>query len=168
MADDPTASFKQQVQDAAAQSSWAELLSGAEAMRDGWAGAITGLSAADSPSGAQDGPWSPWHLLNHVGAWLEGATNALDRATQGESTDLGSDQAFYPDSPSFEEARDRVARYVDTFVAQMEACGAGVGDDVRVTHRLLGEINAAEYAVLATGHVNGHTAQMREMRGLDG
>ncbi len=168
MADKPAPSFEQQVQDAAAQSSWAELLSEAEAMRDGWAGAVAGLSAADSPSGSQDGPWSPWHLLNHVGAWLEGATNALDRATQGESTDLGSDQAFYDDSPSFEEARDRVARYVDTFVAQMKSCGAGVGDDVRVTHRLLGEINVAECAVLATWHVNGHTAQMREMRGLDG
>ena len=168
MADEPAASFEQQVRDAAAQSSWAELLSGAEAMRDGWAEVTAGLSADDSPSGSQDGPWSPWHLLNHVGAWLESATNALDRATQGESTDLGSDRAFYDDSPSFEEARDRVARYVDTFVAQMEACGAGVGDDVRVKHRLLGEISAAEYAVLATWHVNGHTTQMREMRGMGG
>ena len=59
MADEPAPSFKQQIQDAAAQSSWSELLSGAEAMRDGWAEAVTGLSAADSPSGPQDGPWSP-------------------------------------------------------------------------------------------------------------
>ena len=53
-------------------------------------------------------------------------------------------------------------------MAQVKACGSGVGDDVRVTHRLLGDINAAEYPVLAAGHVNSHTTQMLEMRGLGG
>ena len=166
MTGDPIERLKANVVDDAASASWEALLERAQAMRSAWQDAGAGLTPADAPAGPQDGDWSPWHLLNHVGAWLENATNALGRATAAESTDLGSDQAFYDDDPSFTEAASRVAEFVGRFVAQVESCGAGVDEDVRVMHRLLGPLNAGEYAVFTMWHVGTHTDQMREMRGL--
>ena len=166
MTEDPIQRLKTFVVDDAASASWQDLLERAKSMRGEWEAAGAGLTPRDAPPGPQDGDWSPWHLVNHVGAWLENATNALDRAAAAESTDLGSDQAFYDDAPSFDEASSRVAEAVERFVAQVEACGAGVQDDVRVVHRLLGRLNAPEYAVLTMWHVADHTKQMREMRGL--
>ena len=166
MTEDPIERLKANVVNDAALASWDVLLERARAMRSTWESASAGLEPADAPAGPQDGEWSPWHLLNHVGAWLENATNALGRATVAEWTDLGSDQAFYDDDPSFAEASSRVAEFVGRFVAQVESCGAGIDDDVRVVHRLLGELNAQEYTVFAMWHVGTHAEQMGEMRGL--
>jgi hypothetical protein len=164
MADDPFAPLKTWVQEQASMLSWQDLLTQAQEMRSHWQATTGDILEADAPSGAQDGDWSPWHLINHAGAWLENATNALDRSTQDQSTDLGSDQAFYQDSPSFDEASQRVGTQLDRFVAQVEACASGVGVDVIVTHRRLGELNPREYAVFTMWHVNDHEKQIREMR----
>ncbi len=164
MADDPFAPLKDWVQEQAAPLSWKAVLGRAREMRAAWQETTDGITAADAPSGPQDGEWSPWHLINHAGAWLENATNALDRSTQDQSTDLGTDQAFYQDMPSFAAASERVATHLDRFVAQVEACASGVGENVIVTHRRLGELNPREYAVFTMWHVNDHEKQIREMR----
>ncbi len=166
MTEDPTERLKANIVDDAASANWDVLVERARAMRTAWESASAGLEPAEAPAGPQDGEWSPWHLLNHVGAWLENATNALARATAAESTDLGSDQAFYEDKPSFGEVSSRVTQFMDRFVAQVQACGAGIDDDVRVVHRRLGELNAQEYTVFTVWHVGTHTEQMREIRSL--
>ena len=155
MTEDPIERLKTTMVDDAASASWDDLLERARSMGSEWQTASAGLTPIEAPIGPQDGEWSPWHLVNHVGAWLENATNALDRAVAGESTDLGSDQAFYDDAPSLEEASRRVAEFVGRFVEQVEACSTGVESDVRVEHRLLGKLNAQEYAVFTMWHVGG-------------
>ncbi len=164
MADDPFAPLKTWVQEQAGTLSWDDVLTQAQAMRSAWQTTTGDILETNAPSGPQDGDWSPWHLINHAGAWLENATNALDRSTQDQSTDLGSDQAFYQDAPSFDEASQRVATHLDRFVAQVEACASGVGVNVIVTHRRLGELNPLEYAIFTMWHVNDHEQQIREMR----
>ena len=63
----PFAELRRTVVDDAASASWDELLGRARSMAEDWELATAGLRPEDAPAGPQDGDWSPWHPLTHVG-----------------------------------------------------------------------------------------------------
>lgn len=168
MTTDPMAALKERIAARAAEAAWDELLAEAQAMQAEWDIVAGGVTDAEAPVGQQsDDPWTAWHQITHVGAWLENTSRALEYASGGESGDLGTDQAFYGDAPDLAEAERRVRSNMGRFLEAVAACAASAPEGVRITHRLMGRLSVAECVVFTMWHVQDHIRQMRELRGLD-
>jgi hypothetical protein len=168
MTTDPMAALKERIAARAAEVAWDELLAEAQAMQAEWDIVASGVTDAEAPVGRQsDDPWTPWHQITHVGAWLENTSRALEYASGGESGDLGTDQAFYSDSPDLAEAERRVRSNMGRFLEAVAACAESAPEGVRIRHRLMGRLSVAECVVFTMWHVQDHIRQMRELRGID-
>ncbi|MEE9277197.1 MAG: DinB family protein [Dehalococcoidia bacterium] len=166
MADERLERFKAAFQKEAAASDWQTLHALIAATRDGWADAVNGLREADAPPGPQDGEWSPWHVCNHVAAWLQQAAKALERAAAGESTNLGPNQAWLSDGHAVSGLLAGAAEGWERLLSAVEAAGKSADAAALISHRIFGDLQPSEYTVFSARHMATHVTQMRELRGL--
>ena len=160
-ADPAMARLREHVVAAAAATDWAGLVVEARAFRDAWQTAAAGLTAADGRPAPQNGPWTAWHLCNHVSAWLDNAVRALTNARWGRSTDLGPEQAWHSGAPSMAVAAAAARANAERW---LEAVTRAADERVAVQHRLLGELSLRQFAVLTHWHLRDHARQLQTLR----
>ena len=150
----------------AREQDWSAIAERTREARRGWNLAAEGVTADEAPSGPQDGDWSPWHLYNHGGAWLANSVNALQRAAQGESTNLGKLQAWTEGDHTLADLQSACDANWDAFLAVLPT-GDPSDTTTVITHRFFGDLTPRQYATFTLSHLETHVGQMRELRGME-
>lgn len=150
----------------AREQDWPAVAERGRQARNRWNLAAEGLTADDAPDGPQDGDWSPWHLYNHAGAWLANSVRAFARAARGESTNLGTKQAWTEGEHTLADLQSACDANWDAFLAALPTEDPN-DDTIVITHRFFGDLTPRQYATFALSHLETHVGQMRELRGME-
>lgn len=146
---------------------WTALLVRALTVRERWDHAAAELEEADAPAGPNEGEWSPWHILNHVGGLTaRAAAHLRAMIAGGEARQIRPAEHWLGDEKSFVEIRsgsiggwdDLISAITEASIAQPEAGSA--------THPAFGEFNPREFVAITLWHGDDHARQLRELRGL--
>lgn len=145
---------------------WTALLARTLTVREDWDHATAELEESDAEPGPNDGPWNPWHLLNHVGGVTACAGEHLRAVAAGEKRSISPAERWQGDSVSFTDVRSGCISGWDEFVAAVTESTIAQPDDASATHPRFGELNARELVAFVLLHMQDHVRQMREVRGL--
>jgi len=148
-------------------SDWTSLLARALTVRESWDHAAAELEESDAPSGPNDGPWSAWHVLNHVGGLAARAGEHLQAMTaNGAVRQISPKEHWLGDEKSFAAVRSGAISGWDEFIGAITAATIAQAQEGSATHPAFGSFNPREFVALTLWHVGDHARQLRELRGL--
>jgi hypothetical protein len=151
-----------------AEAGWPSLLRSIDEVAANWNEGVAGLAAAEAAPGARDDEaWGAWHVLNHVAAYLEAATEVMRSLTRGENVDYPGPQKWLGDGVPLAAVRERLDGGWESYLRVVGEAAEAPETDATVTHVLAGTMSAREWAALGVYHLGDHVQQLRQMRGLD-
>ena len=145
---------------------WTALLARALTVREEWDHAAAELDESEATPGPNDGPWNPWHLLNHVGGFTTRAAEHLRAMAAGEAPQLDPGAHWLGDGQSFLELRSAAISGWDAFIAAVTESTIAPPQGGPATHPAFGPLNAREFVAFTVYHARDHARQLRDVRGL--
>jgi hypothetical protein len=145
---------------------WTALLARALTVREEWDHASAELEESEATPGPNDGPWNPWHLLNHVGGFTACDAESLRALAAGESAAIDPSKQWQGDEKTFLELRSGAIGGWDEFIAAVTEATIMQPDGGTVTHPRLGSLSTREFIAFTLRHARDHARQMRTLRGL--
>lgn len=145
---------------------WTALLARALTVREEWDHAAAELDEGDATPGPNDGPWNPWHVLNHVGGFTACDAESLRALAAGEPAEIDPGLQWQGDDKTFLELRSGAIAGWDDYIAAVTEATIMQPDGGTAMHPFFGPLTAREFIAFTLSHARDHARQMRALRGL--